>query len=119
MKCKPLGQLVLITDALRATKTELKDDSELYFDQCFHRKADDVIIGSAITMLDGFKNIISYGVPIEKAVRMASTNPAKIMKQPDLGLIIPGYKADLIVFNQDFTITHTIIDGEILKGENK
>lgn len=119
MKCKPLSQLVLITDALRATKTELDDDSELYFDQCFHRKSDDVIIGSAITMLDGFKNIISYGVSIEKAVRMASTNPAKIMKQNDLGLIIPGYKADLIVFNQDFTITHTIIDGEILEGEKK
>lgn len=114
MKSKPLSQLVLVTDSLSATKTDLSQNSHYYLDKCFHRKSDDVIIGSAITMQDGFKNLVKYGVSVEKAIRMASTNPAKIMKQNNLGLIIPGYKADLIVFNQDFDIIHTIIDGKIL-----
>ena len=90
-------------------------DADFYFDQCFKRKADNVIIGSGITMLDGFKNLVSYGIPPEKAIRMASVNPAKIMQQPHKGLIIPGYDADLVVFNQDFDIIHTIIDGQFLK----
>lgn len=115
MKSKPLSQLVLITDSLKYAKAEIPADADFYFDQCFKRKADNVIIGSGITMLDGFKNLVSYGIPPEKAIRMASVNPAKIMQQPHKGLIIPGYDADLVVFNQDFDIIHTIIDGQFLK----
>ena len=115
MKSKPLSQLVLITDSLKYAKAEIPADADFYFDQCFKRKADNVIIGSGITMLDGFKNLVSYGMPPEKAIRMASVNPAKIMQQPHKGLIIPGYDADLVVFNQDFDIIHTIIDGQFLK----
>ena len=115
MKSKPLSQLVLITDSLKYAKAEIPADADFYFDQCFKRKADNVIIGSGITMLDGFKNLVSYGIPPEKAIRMASVNPAKIMQQPHKGLIIPEYDADLVVFNQDFDIIHTIIDGQFLK----
>lgn len=115
MKSKPLSQLVLITDSLKYAKAEIPADADFYFDQCFKRKADNVIIGSGITMLDGFKNLVSYGIPPEKAIRMASVNPAKIMQQPHKGLIIPGYDADLVVFNQNFDIIHTIIDGQFLK----
>lgn len=115
MTSKPLSQLVLITDSLKYAKAEIPADADFYFDQCFKRKADNVIIGSGITMLDGFKNLVSYGIPPEKAIRMASVNPAKIMQQPHKGLIIPGYDADLVVFNQDFDIIHTIIDGQFLK----
>ena len=115
MKSKPLSQLVLMTDSLKYAKAEIPADADFYFDQCFKRKADNVIIGSGITMLDGFKNLVSYGIPPEKAIRMASVNTAKIMQQPHKGLISPGYDADLVVFNQDFDIIHTIIDGQFLK----
>ena len=66
MKSKPLSQLVLITDSLKYAKAEIPADADFYFDQCFKRKADNVIIGSGITMLDGFKNLVSYGIPPEK-----------------------------------------------------
>lgn len=115
MKSKPLSQLVLITDSLKPTKTDLPSESDIYFDKCFYRKKDGILVGSAITMLDGLRNLVSYGVAIEKAIRMASTNPAKIMKQPDRGLIIPGYRADLIVFQPDFTITNVLIGGHFFK----
>lgn len=115
MKSKPLSQLVLITDSLKPTKTVLPPDSDIYFDKCFCRKKDGILVGSAITMLDGFRNLVSYGVAIEKAIRMASTNPARIMKQSDRGLIIPGYRADLIVFQPDFTLTDVLIGGQFYK----
>lgn len=115
MKSKPLSQLVLITDSLKPTKTDLPSESDIYFDKCFYRKKDGILVGSAITMLDGLRNLVSYGVAIEKAIRMASTNPAKIMKQTDRGLIIPGYRADLIVFQPDFTITNVLIGGHFFK----
>ncbi len=115
MKSKPLSQLVLITDAFDLAKTKLSPNSEYYFDQCFHRKKDDVIIGSGISMLDGLRNLIRNDIPPEKAIRMAATNPARIMKQNSLGSIIPGFKADLIVLNKDLDLMYTIIDGKIFK----
>ena len=68
-------------------------------------------------MLDGFRNLVSWGVPIEKAVRMAATNPAQIMKQKTKGLLIPGYDADVIVLDKDLNLTYTIINGQFVKGK--
>ncbi len=117
LKSKPLSQIVLITDALYPAKTDISQSKELYLDKCFYRKEDNVMNGSAISMLDGFRNLISWGVPIEKAVRMASTNPAQIMKQKNKGLLLPGYDADVIVLDKDLNLTHTIINGQFVKGK--
>lgn len=117
IKSKPLSQIVLITDALYPAKTDLSQSPELYLDKCFYRKEDNVINGSAISMLDGFRNLVSWGISIEKVVRMASTNPAQIMGQKTKGLLIPGYDADVIVLDKDLNLTHTIINGKFIKGK--
>ena len=115
MKSKPLSQIVMITDALPPAKTILPEDSELYLDKVFYRKKDNVINGSAISMLDGFCNLVSYGIPIEKVIHMASSNPARIMRKEDLGLLLPGKKADVIVLEKDLSLRYTIIDGKFIK----
>ncbi len=115
LKSKPLSQIVMITDALPPAKTVLPQDSELYLDKVFYRKKDHVINGSAISMLDGFKNVVSYGVPIEKVARMACTNPAQIMKQTEIGMLLPNKKADIIVLDQNLNLLHTIIDGKFIE----
>ena len=117
LKSKPLSQIVLITDALYPAKTDLSQSPELYLDKCFYRKEDNVINGSAISMLDGFRNLVNWGVPIEKVVRMASTNPAQIMRQQNKGLLLPGYDADVIVLDKDLNLIHTIINGQFVKGK--
>ena len=117
LKSKPLSQIVLITDALYPAKSDVSQNNELYLDKCFYRKKDNVISGSAISMLDGFKNLVHWGVPIEKVVRMSSTNPAQIMKQKNKGLLLPGYDADVIVLDKDLNLVHTIINGQFVKGK--
>ena len=116
---KSIDQLVLITDALEPTKTKLAEDSAIYLDKCFKRKADGILVGSAITMHDGFKNLISYGATINDAVKMSSVNPARIMKQDKLGLIMPDYAADLIIFDKQYNIINTIVNGKIIGEEVK
>ncbi|MBE6445567.1 MAG: N-acetylglucosamine-6-phosphate deacetylase [Alphaproteobacteria bacterium] len=115
LKSKPLSQIVLITDALPPAKTELPPDSDLYLDKVFYRKKDNVINGSAISMLDGVKNLVSYGIPIEKVIRMACTNPAQIMKQPNIGMIFAGKQADVIVLDKDLNLKYTFINGKQIK----
>ena len=66
-------------------------------------------------MHDGVKNLVSYGIPIEKVVRMACTNPSQIMHQQDIGLLLSGKKADIVVMDKDLNIKHTFINGKPIK----
>ena len=114
---KPHDKLVLVTDSLKPTKQKadklFANNEEVYLDKCFYRKSDNVIAGSALTMIDGVKNLVSWGLSHEQAIKMASTNPANIHKIPNKGQIAPGYDADLVVFNEDFHIIYTLINGKI------
>ncbi len=116
---KPLDKLVLITDSLKPAKQPwlplIANGEEVYLDKCFYRKSDNVIAGSALTMIEGVHNLVSFGLTFEQALRMASTNPANILKQTGKGIIAPGFDADVIVFNQDCKILHTIINGKIFE----
>ena len=123
LRCKPLDKLVLVTDSLKTTKQKklplIANGDEVYLDKCFYRKSDNVIAGSALTMIDGVKNLVSFGLTLEQAIQMASANPAKIMRREHLGLIAPGYDADLVVFDKDFKIKYTIINGQLYKQGKK
>ena len=115
LRCKPIDRLVLVTDSLKPTEQKKKplyaNGEEVYLDECFYRKSDNVIAGSAMTMLKGVKNLVSFGLTLEQAIQMASANPARIMKQEHLGLIAPGYDADITVFDKHFNNLYTIIQG--------
>ncbi len=119
---KPIDKLVLVTDALKPTKQKAEvltaNGEEVYLNKCFYRKSDDVIAGSALTLIEGVKNLISWGLSQDQAIRMASTNPARIMNQNTKGLIAPGYDADLVIFNQNCEILATVIDG-MLRNYNQ
>ena len=122
LTCKSLDKVVLVTDALKPTKQKKKpliaNGEEVYFDKCFYRKSDNAIAGSALTMVDSVRNIVSYGFHVEQAVHMASTNPARIMKQDHLGVIAPGYDADIVILSEKLSVLYTIIQGKIFcKGK--
>lgn len=114
---KPIDKLVLVTDSLKPTKQKelplLANGEEVYLDKCFYRKSDNVIAGSALTMIDGVQNLVSWGLSHDQAIRMASTNPAQIMKKTNKGQIAPGYDADLVIFDKNFAIIGTVINGSL------
>lgn len=118
---KPLDKIVLITDALKPTEQKngpfLANGEEVVFDEgCWHRKVDGVIAGSALTMIKGVKNLNSFGFSLSDSVRFASANPAQIMKYSNQGVIMPGKAADITVFDRDFDVKLSIINGEIKKN---
>lgn len=118
---KPLDKIVLVTDALTPTEQdgdELYANGEevVYKDGCFHRVADDVIAGSALTMIRGVRNLVDYGFQPADAIKCATSNPAQIMHYAHQGSIIPGYKADLCVFDRQYNILISIVDGDIKKN---
>jgi N-acetylglucosamine-6-phosphate deacetylase len=121
MRDKPLSKVVLVTDSLKPTEQENcplfanREEVELR-DGLFHRKVDDVIAGSSLTMLRGVSNLVSWGVPVENAVEMGSTNPARILGLGKRGLLVPGYEADLVVFDAAFEVVASMVGGTFVKN---
>ena len=118
---KPLDKIVLVTDGLKPTEQKegpfIANGEEVVFhDGIFHRKADDVIAGSALTMINGVKNLVAFGFSLEEAVKTATINPAHVMHYTHKGAIVPGYDADIVVFDKQFNVLLVIIGGEIKKN---
>ena len=103
------------SEILKNENSQRASNIDLYFDRCFKRKSDDVIMGSCISMLDGFHNLIKFGIPLETAVQMATSNPARIMRQPNVGSVIPGYFADLIVLDKSMNLKMSLIGGQVIQ----
>jgi N-acetylglucosamine-6-phosphate deacetylase len=118
---KPTDKIVLVTDGLKPTEQSegpffANGEEVLFHDGAFHRKMDDVIAGSGLTMIRGIKNLVQYGFSLEEAVRAASTNPSQVMRFTGKGSIVPGFDADLVVFNQNFDILASVVGGELKKN---
>jgi N-acetylglucosamine-6-phosphate deacetylase len=116
---KPDTNIVLVTDALKPTEQAegpfIANGEEVYLeDKLFHRTLDDVIAGSSLTMVEGLKNLVSFGIPLEVAVKMASSNPARILRLPKMGEISPGYFADMALLSKDFEVELNMVKGEFV-----
>ena len=119
---KTREQIVLVTDALAPTEQKgehlFANGEEVVFkDGCFHRKTDNVIAGSCLTMKKAMKNIVKFGYSLSDAVKFASANPARIMKYRTKGIIAPTYDSDIVVMDKLFGIKLVMIEGNIVKNK--
>lgn len=122
MRDKPSSKVVLVTDSLKPTEQSncplyANREEVVLRDGIFHRVSDDVIAGSSLTMMRGVENLVSWGTPVENAVEMAATNPARILGLGQRGLLVPGWEADLVVFDQSFRVLASMVGGEFVLNE--
>ena len=118
---KPLEKILLVTDGLTPTEQEkgpliANGEEVVYEGGCFHRAADGVIAGSSLTMIKGVKNLVKFGFSVSDAVRAASSTPAAVMRYNKKGMLVPGYDADIVVFDKQFNILASIIGGVFKKN---
>ncbi|HET7839116.1 MAG TPA: N-acetylglucosamine-6-phosphate deacetylase, partial [Rectinemataceae bacterium] len=122
MRDKPVSKVVLVTDSLKPTEQHNcplfanREEVELR-DRLFYRKKDDIIAGSSLTMIEGLRNLVDFGVPLENAVEMAASNPSRILGLGKRGLLVPGYEADILVFDRDFRVLATLVGGRFVKDK--
>ena len=110
-------QIVLITDALTPTKQDqgpfIANGAEVVFEGgVWRRKTDRVITGSALTLSQGIKNLVTWGYPLPQAVRCANANPAHLLQLKNRGQLAPGFQADITLLKSDFTPYATFIRGQ-------
>ncbi len=119
---KPDSNIVLVTDSLKPTEQDdeslVANGEEVYLsDGLFHRRDDDVIAGSCLTMLAGVGNLVAFGLSVEVAVKMASANPARVLGLRRTGVLSPGYTADLVVFDRRFSPHVCMIGGRFIRRD--
>ena len=65
---------------------------------------DGTIAGSVTNLHQEIKNLVSFGVPFEQAVKAATLIPARaIGLDGEIGSIAPGKRADLVVLDETWT----------------
>lgn len=122
MREKPVSNIVMITDSLRPTmqqEGELTANgmaAELVDGAFVSREDHSLFLGSALTLLKGLENVVGWGIPIEHAIQMSSSNPARIYNFSKKGSLIPGYEANIAVIDKDFTIKGVLVKGKIIRG---
>ena len=121
LKDKPIEKIVLITDALKPTEQIngpffANGEEVTIQDGVFRRKSDGIINGSALTMIGGLKNLVNSGFSMEEAIKTSSFNPAQIMRYRNRGAIIPGYDADLVVFDKNYKVLAVVAGGIVKKN---
>ncbi len=121
-KVKGAGKTILTSDATMYAgmppgkyTTAEGEIVELTTEGALLYPAQNVLFGSASPFYKGVGNVMKVtGCTLGEAIRMSSTNPAHLYKLTDRGEIIPGMRADLILFTIDdfeITIKKTIVAG--------
>jgi N-acetylglucosamine-6-phosphate deacetylase len=77
--------------------------------------------GSAALMNMLVRNLANFvGLPLIEAVKMATWTPARILGvSNERGLLAPGMKADLVVFDDNFDVHMTIVEGNVVFARPK
>ena len=113
--------LILITDAMLLAGSDLSSGvfagKTIYYKDGRCVDENGTLGGSALTMIEAVKNAVEYvGIALDEALRMATLYPARaIGVDKTLGSISEGKIANLVIFNRDFTVAKTIVNGEITR----
>jgi len=117
VEAKGTGKVILISDGigdgrrafmLGGLKVHVRDKEA--------RLKDGKLAGSVIGLDDAVRNIMKFaGVSLPDAVRMASLNPARVLGiERKKGSLEKGKDADIVIFDKDLKVKHTIVKGNMV-----
>lgn len=113
---RSIPNLYFVTDATSATGMpdgDYKLGSHIVH-KCLGgvRLKDGTLAGSALTMDQAFRNLISLDLSIAEASKRLSQIPAELMGIHDRGVIKEQYFSDLLILNSDLTLKEIYLEGE-------
>jgi len=117
---RAIPRLYCVTDATAATGMpdgEYSLGSQQVF-KCLGcvRLASGSLAGSALTMDQALRNLVSLGLALDDASNRLSRFPADYLGVQDRGRIAPGAWADLVVLDQQLEVRHVFLEGRLLNS---
>ncbi len=122
-KYKGNGKLALITDAIRAAGTDIKETFAgklgtgvkcIIEDGVAKLPDRSAFAGSVATADVLIKTVLNAGIDLSEAVKMITEIPAKIMGLNNKGKIKSGYDADIVIFDSEINIKKVFLNGKIV-----
>lgn len=113
-------KLILVTDAAAPAGTDMDHfifvDTKIYCKDGKCLDENGTLAGSALTMIEAIQNTVKHvGIALDEAVRMATLYPARAIGMDNkLGAIKKDYIANLAVFDADFNVKATVVNGEYI-----
>ncbi|NNU14719.1 N-acetylglucosamine-6-phosphate deacetylase [Parvularcula sp. ZS-1/3] len=121
IRAKSDGCCYFVTDAMSTVGSDSKSFSlgEKTIREDAGKLTDDAgtLAGSALTMIDAVRHGCQrLGLSLHDAVRMASTEPARLLGiDHQRGLLAPGRRADLVLLDHDLSIVSVLLAEEMDK----
>jgi len=110
-------KLILVTDATAPAGADIESfnfvGTPVYYKDGKCVGEDGTLGGSAVTMIESIKQCVKHvGIKLDEAIRMATLYPAKAISVDDkLGTIEVGKIANLAIFNDQYEVTGTVVNG--------
>ncbi|RLM24018.1 N-acetylglucosamine-6-phosphate deacetylase [Brenneria alni] len=110
-------KLVLVTDAVAPAGSTIEQfifaGKTIYYRDGLCVDENGVLSGSALTMMEAVRNCVEQaGIPLDEALRMATLYPARAIGTDKLlGSIENGKVANLTVFDRNYHILKTFVNG--------
>jgi N-acetylglucosamine-6-phosphate deacetylase len=110
-------RVALITDAMAAAgmpdgEYELGGQAVTVADGVARLGGHGAIAGSTLTMDAALRRAVHSGVSIVDAARMAATTPARVLgRDAELGALVPGLRADIVVLDSELRVTSVLRSG--------
>jgi N-acetylglucosamine-6-phosphate deacetylase len=117
LRCKRQDRFMLVTDGMPivgSTDTTFTIQGRtIRVVDGICRDENGTLAGTALDMATAVRNAVSMlGLDVAEAARMASEYPAEFLKLGhELGRIAPGYRANLVLVDDDLKVQKTWIDG--------
>ncbi|WP_070962612.1 N-acetylglucosamine-6-phosphate deacetylase [Vibrio sonorensis] len=115
-------KLVLVTDAAAPAGTDMDYfifvGKKVYYRDGKCVDENGTLGGSALTMIEAVQNTVEHvGIALDETLRMATLYAAKAIGVEDkLGRVKKGYVANLTVFDRDFNVQATVVNGQYEKS---
>lgn len=126
-RCKGAEKIELITDGLEFAAGELQEGTvyrqlngmeTVYEDGVMKLLSRESFAGSVATMHRCLRTMVSAGIPLVQAVRMASENPARRVGAAKKGRIAPGMDADLVLMDGELNIRMVVARGRVIRDDS-
>lgn len=117
LRAKPRGKIFLVTDAMppvgASDPTFILNGERITARDGICQTSEGTLAGSALSMIEAVRNSVRMlDIPLDEAVRMASTYPADFLGLgTSHGRIQAGCRANFTVVDQDMRVTETWING--------
>jgi len=124
IRAKGVDRIIVVSDMMTATGLGpgiygLSGQS-VRVDNISARLEDGTLAGSILTMDGAVRNLVHWGeVTTAQALHMATAVPARVLRDITRGEIVPGRRADFTLWNDDLTVSQTIIGGRRFPAANE